>query len=262
MIARPRVIPCLLLRGRGLVKTTKFKDPVYLGDPINIIKIFNDKEVDELIVLDITATIEGRGPAFDYIGEMASECFMPLCYGGGLQSIEDIQHVLSLGVEKVSLNTCAVADPTLIRQAADLFGSQAIVVSIDARKNRLGRYEIFTHGGRKATGLDPVRFAVNAVEMGAGEILLTAIDRDGTMQGYDLDLLKRVCGAVDVPVIACGGAGNLQHMVDAIREGGASAAAAGSMFVFHGRYRAVLISYPSSDELEKAFAPTPSNLKR
>jgi cyclase len=249
----PRVIPCLLLQNRGLVKTTRFGDAVYLGDPLNVVKIFNDKEVDELVFLDITATVENRKPAFDYLKDVASECFMPFGYGGGIRSLDDIRTILGAGVEKVSINSIAVENPSFIREAADRFGSQSIIVSMDVRKNLLNKYEIYTRRAKKRTHLDPVRFAVEAAERGAGEILLNSIDRDGRMNGYDLDLIRRVSSAVDVPVIACGGAGNVGHLVEAARQGGASAAAAGSMFVFHGNLRGVLISYPAYSELKAAF---------
>lgn len=250
---RTRAIPCLLLRNRGLVKTVRFKNPTYLGDPINIVRIFNDKEVDELIFLDITATVENREPPFKLISEIASECFMPLCYGGGVRSLEDIKEILSLGVEKVSINSYAVENPSFIRAAADLFGSQSIVVSIDVKKSFFGKYEVFTQSGQKATGLDPVRFAVEMEQMGAGELLLNSIDRDGTMQGYDIELIKRVAESVNIPLIACGGARTVNDLADAVKKGGASAVAAGSMFVFYGPHRAVLINFPTSRERQEAF---------
>ena len=248
-----RAIPILLYGGTGLVKSIKFKDPKYVGDPINAVKIFNEKEVDEIVLLDITATPNNRRPDFRLIASVASECFMPMGYGGGIQDIEDIKRIFKLGVEKVSINSAAISDPELIRRAADISGSQSIVVSIDVKKNRFGRYEVYTHGGRKPTGLDPVRFAGEMQRQGAGEILLNSIDRDGTMQGYDLDLIGRVTGVVGIPVIACGGAGKLQDLADAVHVGGASAAAAGSFFVFHGKHRAVLISYPSLEDLIATF---------
>lgn len=244
---RARIIPCLLLRNTGLVKTIGFKDPVYLGDPINIIKIFNDKQVDEVVLLDITAT-ERKSPPFDYLSQLTSECFMPLCYGGGVQSLEDMKRLYSLGIEKVALNTHAVRDPAFIRAASDLFGSQSVIVSIDVKKSRLGKYEIFTNGGRKPTGLDPVRFAVELERHGAGEIILNSINNDGEMHGYDLALIRKVAQAVNIPVVACGGAGKLEDLKDAIRSG-AAAAAAGSLFVFKGPHRAVLITYPTQQEL-------------
>jgi len=248
---RIRVIPCLLLQNRGLVKTIKFNSAKYLGDPINIVKIFNDKEVDELVFLDITATAEGKKPPFNLVSQIASECFMPLCYGGGVRNMEDMKQLFNLGVEKVSVNSYAVEKPTFIKEAADLFGSQSIIVSIDAKRNLWGKYEVFTHGGRKATGMRPVEFAIEMEKQGAGELLLNSIDRDGTMQGYDLELVKQVSDAVRIPVVACGGAGKVQDLADAITKGGAAAAAAGSLFVFQGPHRAVLISYPEPAELQE-----------
>lgn len=248
-----RVIPCLLLKGRGLVKTVRFKNPTYLGDPINIVKIFNDKEVDELLFLDIAATVENRKPPYKLLEEIAGECFMPLGYGGGIRDLEDIRTILNLGVEKISMNSYAVENPSFIRAAADYAGSQSVIISMDVKKDLRGRYEILTHGGRKATGMNPVRFAVEMEKQGAGELLLNSMDRDGTMQGYDIELIKLVTGAVGIPVVACGGAGKAQDLADAVKRGGASAAAAGSLFVFQGAHRAVLISYPTSEELRSAF---------
>ena len=247
---RPRVIPCLLLKNEGLVKTVKFKDPKYLGEPINIVRIFNDKEVDELLFLDIAATVENRPPNFEMLGKITSECFMPLGYGGGIRTLEDVRKLLAIGVEKIVLNTSAVENPSLIRAAADYAGSQAVVISIDVKKTMFGKSEVYTRSGRKATGLDPVKFAVEMEKQGAGELFLNSIDRDGTMQGYDLELVRRVADSVTVPVVACGGAGNIQHLAEAI-QAGASAAAAGSMFVFQGPLRGVLISYPAQEELKR-----------
>jgi len=252
---RQRVIPCLLLKDGGLVKTVKFKDPTYLGDPINIVRIFNDKEVDELVFLDITATIEQRKPPINTIAQIAEECFMPLGYGGGIRKIEDVRQILNIGVEKVIINSYAVECPTFITEAADLAGSSSIVVSIDVKKDWMGNYRVFTRGGKKNTGLDPVRFAKEMETAGAGEILLNSIDRDGTMQGYDIELIKRVTSEVTIPVVACGGAGVIQDLVQAVNVGGASAVSAGSMFVFQGRHRAVLISYPTRNEIQKSFNP-------
>lgn len=247
---RPRVIPCLLLKNEGLVKTVKFKDPKYLGDPINIVRIFNDKEVDELIFLDITATVENRRPNFDVLGKITSECFMPLGYGGGIRDVDDVKKLLSMGVEKIVLNTSAVENPSLIRAAADYAGSQAVVISMDVKKTLLGKYEVCIRSGKKNTGLEPVKFAIEMEKQGAGELFVNSIDRDGTMQGYDLELVSRVADSVTVPVVACGGAGNIQHLAEAI-QAGASAAAAGSMFVFQGPLRGVLISYPAQEELRR-----------
>jgi imidazole glycerol-phosphate synthase subunit HisF len=248
-----RVIPCLLLKNRGLVKTVKFKDPKYLGDPINIVKIFNDKEVDELIFLDITATLEHKRPAFDLLSKITSECFMPLGFGGGIRNLEDVKTIQGLGVEKICINSYAVERPSFITEVAQTIGSQSVVVSLDVKKNLLGKYTVHTHAGTKATGLDPVKFAVRMEELGAGELLVNSIDCDGTMQGYDLDLIGRVAAAVNIPVVACGGAGKVQDLADAVKKGGASAAAAGSLFVFQGPLRAVLISYPSPQELAAYF---------
>lgn len=248
---KPRVIPALLLKGQGLVKTVKFKEPKYLGDPINIVRIFNDKEVDELVLLDITANPEKRGPQFDLLKNIASEAFIPLAYGGGIRSMDDVKKLLSIGIEKLIMNTSAVETPSLVREVADHAGSQAAVVSMDVKKGLLGKYEVFTHCGQKKTGLDPVKHAIEMEKMGAGEILINSIDRDGTMQGYDVDLVRKVADAVSVPVVACGGAGNLSHVSEVIKQGHASAAAAGSIFVFQGPLRGVLISYPTPKELRE-----------
>jgi imidazole glycerol-phosphate synthase subunit HisF len=251
---RPRAIPCLLLQNQGLVKTVRFKDPKYLGDPINIVKIFNDKQVDELIFLDITATVENKKPPFKLIERVATECFMPFGYGGGIRSLDDMRILFNIGVEKIAVNSYAVENPSFIHAAADLFGVQAMVVSMDVKKNWRGKYELYTHGGRQATGLDPVRFAIEMEKQGAGELLVNSIDRDGTMQGYELELIRQVSAAVGIPVIACGGARNVQDLAAAIKQGGASAVAAGSMFVFKGPHRAVLINFPTPQELQTGFA--------
>lgn len=249
-----RVIPCLLLRNLGLVKTVKFRKPQYLGDPINIVRIFNDKEVDELVFLDITATMERKKPPFELLARITSECFMPLCYGGGVRDLQTMSTLYAIGIEKVALNSIAVEDPSLVASASREFGAQSVIVSIDVKKKLFGGYEVKTHGGRKATGLDPVAHAGRMEAAGAGEILLNSIDRDGTMSGYDLDLVRRVSSAVSIPVVACGGAAGIDDLSLAVKEGGASAAAAGSMFVFHGPHRAVLISYPTQQELRHVLA--------
>ena len=246
----PRVMPCLLLKDGGLVKTIKFKDPSYVGDPINAIRIYNEKEVDELIFLDITATAENRQPPYKVLSEIASECFMPVTYGGGVRDVETIRKVLSTGIEKVAINSYAVENPDFVRTAAEKYGSSTIVVSIDVKQKMFGRYEVFSHGGKKGTGLNPVEFATNMEKMGAGEILLTAIDRDGTQEGYNLELIKSVTDAVGIPVVACGGAGKIDDFRAAVKEAGASACAAGSMVVYFGRNRAVLITFPEREKLE------------
>lgn len=253
MIETPRVIPVLLLKNSGLVKTVQFKNPVYIGDPINAVKIFNDKEVDELIFLDITAGPVNKTPPFRLLADIASECFMPLCYGGGINSIDEIREVLNLGIEKVSINTFAAKNPGFIREASEKFGSSTIVVSIDVKKNFFGKYEVYSNSGKINTKMDPVKFAVEMNKYGAGELLLNSIDCDGIMNGYDVELLKKVTGEVDIPVVACGGAGNLQHFKSAIQQGGASAVAAGSMFVFHGPRKGILISYPSQQNIADVF---------
>jgi len=250
---RTRVIPCLLLKDQGLVKTVKFSDPTYVGDPINAVRIFNDKQVDELLFLDITASVEGRKPNFKVISEIASECFMPLGYGGGIRSLEDIGTLLVSGVEKACINSRVVENPALIKSASDAFGSQSIVVSIDVKKNLFGKNVVYIYSGSRNTGLDPVEYAKQVEQLGAGEIFLNSIDRDGTMQGYDVDLVRKLSDAVTIPVVACGGAGKLSDIDEVLGKGGASAAAAGSLFVFDGKHRAVLISYPSKQELKSAF---------
>ncbi len=247
---RTRVIPVLLVQDGGLYKTQRFKDPKYVGDPINAVKIFNEKEVDEIIVLDISATRENRGPDFNLIADIATECFMPFCYGGGVKNIEEMKKLFSLGAEKISLNTAAIETPQLIQQAAELFGAQAIVASIDVKKSWLGKYEVLTRCGQTKVKQDPVTLAQELEKLGAGEIIINAIDQDGLMTGYDLKLIKSITDAVRVPVIACGGAGSVEHFQQAVKEAGASAVAAGSMFVFHGKHRAVLITYPEPDVVE------------
>lgn len=252
----PRIVVCLLLRNHGLVKTVRFSNAAYIGDPINAVHIFNEKEVDELVFLDITATRERRGPPFELLERITTECFMPLCYGGGVRSIADVKKLVSMGVEKIAINSYAVERPSFIREAADVCGSSSVIASIDVRKTLLGGYRVVTHGGTQKTGLDPIACATEMERQGAGEIILTSVDRDGTMSGYDLELVRRVSTAVNIPVVACGGAGSLADLRAAVVEGGASAAAAGSMFVFHGRHRAVLITYPARSEIRKLFSPS------
>jgi len=260
-ILQTRVIPVLLLLDKGLVKTIRFENPTYIGDPINAVHIFNEKEVDELIFLDITPVKRHNTPdvhkpyyiPLDLVRNISEECSMPLAFGGGIRTIGDIQEILATGVEKVVLNSSAVDNSRLIGTAAEKFGNQSIVVSIDVKRHMNGTFEVYSHGGNKPTGLDPVTHAQNVVSRGAGEIMVNAIDRDGTMHGYDLELVHQVASAVSVPVIACGGAGTLGHFSEAVTAG-ASAVAAGSMFVFHGRRRAVLISYPERLHIEKAFS--------
>jgi imidazole glycerol-phosphate synthase subunit HisF len=256
-----RIIPCLLLRGGGFYKTTQFKKPVYLGDPLNILRIFNEKEVDEIAILDIAATVEQRAPNYELLQDLASECFMPLAYGGGVRTSDQIKRLVQIGFEKVILNSAAVERPDLITAAAKAIGSQSVLVCIDARKTLLGRYEVMTHGATRKTGLKPEEWARQAAERGAGEVLVNAVDRDGTMTGYDLELVSRVADAVGVPVVASGGARSVNDFAAAVAHG-ASACAAGAMFVFQGRHRAVLINVPSRREIVGALAsPSPSALR-
>lgn len=248
---RVRVIPCLLLFKNGLYKTVRFRNPGYVGDPINAIKIFNEKEVDELIVLDITASSENRSPNFKLISSIASECFMPLSYGGGVRSFDDVAKVLEIGVEKISLNTSLYENPGLVQETAKAFGTQCIIASIDVKKNFLGRWQVFVSRGTKNTGKDPVEYARRAEDLGAGEILLTSIDREGTWDGYDVDLVQRVSAAVSVPVIANGGAGNVGHLGEVVKRGHASALALGSMVVYQKKGLGVLINFPRRTDLER-----------
>lgn len=250
---RPRIIPCLLLRGEGLYKTVKFKNPTYVGDPINAVKIFNEKEVDELVLLDISATVENKPPNFEKIREIAGECFMPLGYGGGIRSVSDIKTLFSIGVEKVVLNSFALENPGIISEASALYGAQSIVSSIDVKRNFWGKYEVVTHSSTHKTGKDPVDVAISMVKAGAGEILLTCVDRDGTMQGMDIKLIKSIASVVNVPVVASGGAWMLSHLREAVKDGHASAVAIGSMCVFQGKHRAVLITYPDYGDIKRIF---------
>lgn len=246
---RPRVIPCLLVHKGGLVKTIKFRDPKYVGDPINAVRIFNEKEVDELAVFDIDATREGREPDYRLIANLAAECRMPLCYGGGVRTIEQFERIIGSGVEKVALSTAAVETPELITEAASRVGSQSVVVVVDVLKTGLLRnYEVVTCNATRRTGQDPVAFARRMQELGAGEVVVNSVDRDGEMKGYDLELAARIRSAVTVPMTVIGGAGSLEDVGALISRQGIVGAAAGSLFVFKGKYRAVLINYPSRNE--------------
>lgn len=250
---RPRVIPCLLVHKGGLVKTVGFDKPKYVGDPLNAVRIFNEKEVDELMVVDIDATREGRDPDYKSIAKLASECHMPLAYGGGVRTVEQFERLVSLGVEKVSASAAAVADLGLVSAAAERVGGQSVVVVIDVRRKGRG-FEVFTHNGTKASGLDAVEFARRAEAAGAGEIVINSIDRDGQMKGYDLDLVRAVRGAVTCPLTVLGGAGALADMAGLVKEFGIIGAAAGSLFVFKGVYRAVLINYPARADKDQLVA--------
>jgi cyclase len=246
---KTRVMPCLLLSDSRLVKTIRFANPNYIGDPVNVVKIYNEKEVDELIFLDISATVNKNPPSFRTISEISNECFMPLTFGGGIRNIGDMKKIFYSGVEKISINSYAVDDPSFIKQASEQFGSQSIVISIDAKLERPGKYRVYTHGGRVKTRFSPSEFASLMELYGAGEILLTSIDKEGTMSGYDTTLIHQVSESVNIPVIACGGAGKIEDFGEAVKAG-ASAVAAGSMVVYQGIKRGVLINFPKRDELE------------
>jgi cyclase len=233
------------------VKTTRFGRPVYLGDPINAVKIFNDKEVDELVFLDIDASKLNRTPNFHLLKTITDECFMPLAYGGGIRMIEQVQQLLTIGVEKAIINTACFEDPAFVQKTAKSFGSSTLVGSMDVKRNLFGKKTVYVKGGALNTGVGPVDYARRLEDLGVGEILLNSIDQDGSMKGYDVGLVESVCNAVSIPVVACGGAGVIGDFVQAKRAG-ASGVAAGSMFVFQGPHKAVLISYPSNKQIEEA----------
>jgi cyclase len=246
---RARVIPCLLVRNRGLVKTVKFSNDKYVGDPINAVRIFNEKEVDELFVIDIDASVQDRDPDFKMIGDLAAECRMPLCYGGGIKSAEQARRIMSLGVEKVALSSGIIERPELISELAKEVGSQSVVAVLDVRKNGRGcDYSVWTHNGTRDTGRSPVTLAREFESLGIGEVVINSIDNDGVMKGYDLDLVHQVKSAVHVPMTVLGGAGSLHDFSNVINRYGPMGVSAGSLFVFKGIYRAVLISYPSHTE--------------
>ena len=246
---RPRLIACLLIHNQGLVKTRQFGDPKYVGDPINAVRIFNEKAVDELMVIDIDATSKGREPDYRMIANLATECRMPMCYCGGVSTVEQIERVIGLGVEKVAISSAALARPALIEEAAHRVGSQSVVVVLDIRKGGLlRRPEIVTHNATRKTGLDPIASVRAATLRGAGEIVINSVDRDGMMAGYDLDLVDRLRHETNLPMTVLGGAGSLDHVANLWRAQGIIGAAAGSLFVFKGKYRAVLINYPNADE--------------
>ncbi|MBE0613509.1 MAG: imidazole glycerol phosphate synthase subunit HisF [Burkholderiales bacterium] len=243
---RPRIIPCLLVHEGGLVKTVAFRNPKYVGDPINAVKIFNEKETDELIVLDIDATVNGVEPDYKMIADLAAECRMPLCYGGGIKSTEQAKTIIGLGVEKVALSAAAIEDPKLITQIASEIGSQSVVVVLDVKKRMMSKdYDVFIHNGKKNTKRNVFEAATQAEALGAGEIVLNSIDNDGHMKGYDLTLARKMRDTVSVPLTVLGGAGSLADIGALVRACGVVGASAGSLFVFKGAYKAVLINYPS-----------------
>lgn len=247
-----RVIPALLLSNGGLVKTRKFKRPKYIGDPVNTVRIFNEKEVDELMILDIDASKKALEPDLPLIEEIASECFMPLTYGGGIRTIEQAADIFSCGVEKISIQTSALEDINFIRVLADRFGSQSIICSVDIKRNWFGRPQVFSSSKNKVFFSDWLKFVSKITRFGVGEILINAIDKDGTLSGPDLELIRQASECVDVPIIALGGVASLLDIKAAV-DAGASAVAAGSFFVFHGPHEAVVITYPNYDDLELLF---------
>ena len=253
---RFRIIPVLLLKNGGLYKGVKFKDHKYVGDPLNAVKIFNEKEVDELVFLDINATTNNRAPNLAFLKDIASECFMPLAYGGGINSVDMIREILKAGIEKVIVNSAAVKNPQLVAEASQYFGRSTIVASIDVKKNFLGKPQVYINSGLEKTNLNYLEWAKNLEGLGVGEIIINSIDQDGTLNGYDLELVRQVTSVVSVPVIAAGGGRNMKDFVSVCSTYGASAAAAGASFVFHGKHKAVLITYPSEREIPNALGQT------
>ena len=251
---RSRIIPCLLVHKGGLVKTTKFRDPKYVGDPINAVKIFNEKEADELIVLDIDASVEGREPDYAMIEHLAYECRMPFCYGGGIKTAEQALRIIKLGVEKVALSSAAIETPEVLQEIAKTAGQQSVVAVIDVKRTLFGSYEIFTHNGKRKIKAELSELLASLQNLGVGEIVINSIDRDGTMKGYDAALVQRVRDAVDVPITVLGGAGSLDDLRNLVSSYKVIGASAGSLFVFKGPYRAVLINYPRPNEIQQITA--------
>lgn len=249
---RPRIIASLLIQYNGLVKTTKFKEPRYLGDPMNAVRIFNEKEVDELAVFDISATVNGKGPNFKMIENFAEQCTMPLCYGGGITKIEEAQQIFSLGVEKIAISSAAFTNPKLITELSNKVGSQSVVVVLDLKKKLFGGYEVFTHNGTKVIGKSPFELIQNFQALGAGEIVINNIDEDGMMNGYDFSLIEKVREYTTLPITVLGGAGSMEDIGRLIERFGIIGAAAGSKFVYKGKLKGVLINYPNNEEKRAA----------
>lgn len=247
----PRIIPCLLVHNKGLVKTVKFKDAKYVGDPINAVKIFNEKESDELMVLDIDATVQNREPDYKMIENLATECRMPLCYGGGIKTVEQATKIFNLGVEKIALSSAAIENTRLISDIAKEVGNQSVVVVIDVKKKMFGGYDVYTHNGTKKTNIDLEKFIIELQSLGIGEIVINSIDNDGVMKGYDLSLIEKIKPLINVPMTVLGGAGTLEDINKLIEKFGIIGCSAGSLFVFKGKYKAVLINYPNKTEKEK-----------
>lgn len=246
---RPRIIPCLLVHDKGLVKTVNFSNPKYVGDPINAVRIFNEKEVDELIVLDIDATVENREPDYQMIKNLAAECRMPFCYGGGVKNVLQAKKIINLGAEKVALSSAAIENPNLVKNIATALGNQSVVVVMDIKKQGLlKKYRLFTHNGKKKVSADFIQFAKLMEANGAGEIVVNSIDKEGTMKGFDFDLIDKFRNAISIPITIMGGAGSIDDIGKVINRHGIIGVAAGSLFVFKGIYRAVLINYPNLKE--------------
>lgn len=252
---RPRIIPVLLLRDKGLVKSKRFKDYRYIGDPINAVRIFNDMKADELVFLDILASKEKRTVSLDFVKAVGEEANMPFAVGGGITTIEDIRSIIGAGAEKAILNTAAARNPDFVKQAANTFGSSTISVCIDVKKNWLGQERIWMLNGKKQAKYNPIEFAKLMEENGAGEVIIQSIDHDGIMEGYNLPLITKIAESVSIPVVALGGAGKLEHMWEAYTKGYATGLAAGSMFVYHGSRRGILINYPDYQEIIQTFLP-------
>jgi cyclase len=250
---RPRIIPSLLLQDKGLVKTINFKSPKYVGDPINAVRIFNEKEVDELAFFDIDATALGKEPDYSLIEKLANQSRMPLCYGGGVKTVEQAQKIFGLGVEKIALSSAVIQNPHLVTQIADCVGSQSVIVVLDIKKKLFGGYEIYTNNGKKSTGINPIKFAKELEALGAGEIIINSIDQDGVMKGYDMNLIDKIAESISIPLTVLGGAGSLSDIEKVIDKHGVIGVAAGSLFVFKGPYKAVLINYPSQIEKNRVF---------
>ena len=247
----PRIIPCLLVHNKGLVKTVKFKDAKYVGDPINAVKIFNEKESDELMVLDIDATVANREPDYKMIENLATECRMPLCYGGGIKTVEQATRIFNLGVEKIALSSAAIENPNLVSNIAKEVGSQSVVIVVDVKKKMFGGYDVYTHNGTKKTKVDLEKFITDLQSFGVGEIVVNSIDNDGVMKGYDLSLIEKIKPLINVPMTVLGGASSLDDIERLIEKFGIIGCSAGSLFVFKGKYKAVLINYPKQEEKEK-----------
>lgn len=250
---RPRIIPSLLIQDNGLVKTVNFKNPKYVGDPINAVKIFNEKAVDELAIFDIDATVKGQEPNYSLIERIANQSRMPLCYGGGVKTVEQAQRIFSLGIEKIALSSAVIHSPSLITQIAERVGAQSVIVVLDVKKKLFGGYEVYTHNGKKSTGLNPFKFIEEAQKLGAGEIVINSIDQDGIMKGYDMSLIDKARNSTSLPMTVLGGAGSLDDIQAVIKRHKIMGVAAGSLFVFKGVYKAVLINYPSKEEKEKLY---------